>query len=448
MIYGYGSREADWMATAVWILAEFGLFHYFTAKLPKRERKGVWAWAVPILWWCFLTGLQMGQATIPFFYNSLSRIALLTLYIYVTDQASLLEAGYVTLVFYLVKDICKMLLLDVMWPMLHVDVMGDPWLNTGSMALCVAMQLGILRLIKRSVGMEERLRMMEREDLAFLFFPAIPYGLIKYLQMRDFGGRRQQDVAIVAVCVMLCVCDLVILLQAKHWITAQRMRAETEALKVRTQAMEDRYSQEQEKIREINRIYHDMKHHLNYIISLSDNGKIREYIGSLIQDMEPCQVFPSTGNEVIDSVLLRAGSECTCLGIRLIPSIEGKVFGFMEPKDLLVIFGNALDNAREAVGKMEQQEDREIVVRAVGRKRFGVIRVENRFLGQLAFDHIGEAVTTKEGDGHGYGLKNMRSAARKYGGEVSVETREGRFILTVVIPMSDSGGEEEHLLGH
>ena len=120
----------------------------------------------------------------------------------------------------------------------------------------------------------------------------------------------------------------------------------------------------------------------------------------------------------------------------------------MEPKDLLVIFGNALDNAREAVGKMEQQEDREIVVRAVGRKRFGVIRVENRFLGQLAFDHIGEAVTTKEGDGHGYGLKNMRSAARKYGGEVSVETREGRFILTVVIPMSDSGGEEEHLLGH
>ena len=75
-----------------------------------------------------------------------------------------------------------------------------------------------------------------------------------------------------------------------------------------------------------------------------------------------------------------------------------------------------------------------------------MIRVENRFLGQLAFDHIGEAVTTKEGDGHGYGLKNMRSAARKYGGEVSVETREGRFILTVVIPMSDSGGEEVYYL--
>ncbi len=441
MIYGYGSRGADWMATAVWILAEFGLFHYFTTKIPKRERTGARAWAIPILWWCLLTGLQMGQTTIPFFYNFLFRLALLTLYIYVTDQASLLQAGYVTLVFYLVKDICKMLLLDVMWPILRVDVMGDPWLNTGSMALCVGMQLGILRLLKKGLRIDEGWP-MKGEDLAFLFFPAIPYGLIKYLQRRDFGGRRRQDVAVIVVCVMLCVCDLVILLQTKHWITAQRMREEAKALKVRAQAMEERYSQEQEKIREINRIYHDMKHHLTYINSLSDNGKIREYIGSLIQDMEPCQVFPSTGNEVIDSVLLRVGSECTRQGICLIPSIDGKVFRFMEPKDLLVIFGNALDNAREAVEKIEGQEDREIVVRAMGRKKFGVIRVENHFLGQLAFDHTGEAVTTKEGEGHGYGLKNMRSAARKYGGEVSVEARDGRFILTVAIPARDSKGEE------
>lgn len=443
MIYGYGSVAADWAATAVWILAEFSLFHYFVSKIPKRMDEGAGTWAVRFLWWLVLTGLQIGQTTIPFFYNFTFRLILMTLYIKVMNQASFLLAGYATFVFYLVKDICKMMILNVAWPLFGVPLMADPWLNTGSMALCVVMQFGILRQIKRVIRMDEGLCLWWG-DMGALFFPAAPYGLIKYLQMGDFAYQRRQDTTTAVVCLMLCICDLIILLQTERLITAQRIKEEAEALRVRTQALEARYSQEQEKIQEIHKIYHDMRHHLTYISSLSDNGKIREYIQSITEDMEPCQVFPSTGNEVIDSVLIRCNTECARLGIRLIPSINGAVFDFMEPKDLLVIFGNALDNAREAAGRMERQEDKEIVVRAVARKNFAVIRVENHFPGQLAFDRTGAMRTTKgeEEEGHGYGIKNIRSAAGKYGGELSIEAEGGRFVLTVVIPKAEKGNSQ------
>ena len=183
-------------------------------------------------------------------------------------------------------------------------------------------------------------------------------------------------------------------------------------------------------------IYHDMKHHLSYIASLSDSEKIREYITSIAGDVIPCEMFPSTGNEVIDSVLARSGSQCARLGIRLIPSVNGGIFDFMEPKDLLVIFGNGLDNAREAVERIQDEDKWEIVVRADRRRTFGVIRIENHFAGQIVPDGEGMAKSTKkEGRGHGYGLKNIRSAAGKYGGEVTVEGERGRFVLTVVIPL-------------
>ena len=444
MIYGYGSRAADWTVMAVWIMTEFGLFHYFAAKIPKRRQEGAKMWAVPILWWGMLTGLQIGQTTIPFFVNFFARLTLLTFYINITGQVSLFLSGYVTFVFYLVKDICKMLVINVACPLLGVSVMEDPRMNTGAMIVCAAMQLGILNVIRRRIWMDDK-GDLGREDMGVLFFPAASYGLIKYLQMRDFAVLRQQDLTMAAVCMMLCVCDLVILLKTEHWIIAQRVKEEAEALRVRSQALQEQYSQEQEKIRQINGIYHDMRHHLNYIGSLSDNGKIQEYIRSITRDMESCQVFSSTGNQVIDSVLSRCIGQCAPLGIRLIPSVNGGIFGFMEPKDLLVIFGNALDNAREAAGKMERQEDKEIRVRAGARKNFAVIRVENHFPGHVALDRAGEVKTTKAGEGHGYGIKNMRAAARRYGGEVSVEAKDGMFILTVAIPVSGNGEKADDL---
>ncbi len=442
MIYLYGNQAADWAAAAVWILAEFWLFHYFERTMIRRMEGMGALWAARIICWLLLTVLQVNQASIPFFYNYTARLILLIFYTITVNHASFLLASYVTLIFYLVKDICKMALLDVSCQILGVYVMENPWLNAGSMALCAVMQFLILKQVRPMIKMDGQIH-LKKPELAVVFFPAVPYALIKFLQMDSYayGTEPRLELSISVVCLMLSICDLIILLQTEYWIIAQRLREEAEALRVRSQAQQEWYCREQERIQEINKIYHDMKHHLNYINSLSDNGKVHEYIRSIAGEMEPNEVFQPTGNGVIDSVLAKSGAECAKLGIRLIPSVNGKAFGFMEPKDLLVIFGNALDNAQEAVSQVEHDGKREIVVRGDVRKKFGVIRVENHFSGSMEYDRAGAVKTTKkDADRHGYGIKNIQSAVRRYGGTVSIETDNEMFILTAVIPLPRAEG--------
>ena len=440
MIYPYASPAAGYGAAALWILAEFSLFIYFQKKMPRRL-EGARLRLVRCLIWGLLTGLQIRQAVIPLLVNFNLRIFLLILYTMAAGFVSFPLAFYVTITFYLVKDICKMIILNIVCPVWNLPVIENPWLNGGSMAACALMQFLILAALGRHMKTDGLLS-LKKADMAALLFPAIPYALIKYLQTISFRYDNPPEGETAVVCLMLCVCDLIIFLQTEYRLTTQHLREEAEVLRLRSQAQLAWYCQEQKNIEEMNKLYHDMKHHLNYIRSLSDNSKIQEYVGSIVRDMELCEMFSPTGSPVVDSVLARSGAACARLGIRLIPSVSGEIFEFVEPKDLLVILGNALDNALEAVRRLKQEvpdsgDPLEIVVRAGVRQNFAVLRVENPFFGQVAFDQTGAPRTTKSHDsGHGYGFKNIRAAARRYGGEVTVQAEGGLFILTVMMPIT------------
>ena len=50
-----------------------------------------------------------------------------------------------------------------------------------------------------------------------------------------------------------------------------------------------------------------------------------------------------------------------------------------------------------------------------------IIEIANSFTGELAADEqSGLPVTTKEGEGHGFGLSSIRHAARKYLGDIEI----------------------------
>ena len=435
MIFAYGNSKADWLAASVWIWMEFGLFHYFKAKMPKRWESGMKPKAVFFLWWAVLTWVQMEQASMPFFYNYSLRIILLILYSKIVNEASLLLRSYVTLIFFLVKDICKVVLIDIVSPVFQISTSENPWISWGFMLICVLLQFLILSLVRPSIRMEGGLS-LKKSDVAAMFFPAIPYALVKYLQIRSYTNGNSQEIETSIVCLMLCICDLIILVQTEYRITNQIVQEEEKYLRLRFQAQQEWYSQEQEKIGQINAIYHDMKHHFTYISSLNDNQKIQEYISSISREMRHCEIFATTGNEVIDSVLAKAGGECSRFEINLIPSIRGKIFEFIDPKDLLVIFGNALDNAIEAEKQVSLEEGREIIVRGDIRQNFAILRVENHFSGELVFEQDRTIKTTKKDrENHGYGIKNIRSAAKRWGGEVAIDAKDGRFLLTVTIPI-------------
>ena len=87
----------------------------------------------------------------------------------------------------------------------------------------------------------------------------------------------------------------------------------------------------------------------------------------------------------------------------------------MNPVDLYTLFGNALDNAIEAVRKLESKEKRVIDIMLYERQSFLMLQIVNPMCGEVKFED-GLPLTTKAKNGyHGYGLKVLSSSCHRRG---------------------------------
>ena len=88
-----------------------------------------------------------------------------------------------------------------------------------------------------------------------------------------------------------------------------------------------------------------------------------------------------TGNEVLDTILTAKSLSCTKNGISLSCVADGKQLSFMKDEELYSLFGNALDNAIEAVMKIERAEERIIGLNLYTVGNFIALNVYNTFAG-------------------------------------------------------------------
>ena len=120
---------------------------------------------------------------------------------------------------------------------------------------------------------------------------------------------------------------------------------------------------------------------------------------------------------------------------------DGAALSFMPAADLYSLFGNALDNAIEAVSALADRGHRSISLTVRERAGVVVMHVENYYQGALRFRN-GLPETTKHGANgmrdtmnHGYGTRSMRLIAERYGGTLECRAKDGVFHLNVLIPL-------------
>ncbi len=113
--------------------------------------------------------------------------------------------------------------------------------------------------------------------------------------------------------------------------------------------------------------------------------------------------------------------------------IDGSLFNFLTEREIYSLFGNALDNALEAVSKIEDPEKRMITLKSNSRGDLVVLQVENTYAGDMTLSENALPHTTKTGSGHGFGLRSISRLAEKHGGSMSLRTENGVFKLSVIM---------------
>ena len=194
------------------------------------------------------------------------------------------------------------------------------------------------------------------------------------------------------------------------------------------------YQQSQESIDMVNRKYHDLKHQIAVLRAEIDARQKLDSLERMERDIRVYESRNQTGNQVLDAILTSKSFYCLEHGITFTCVADGSALDFLGVVDVSALFGNALDNAIEAVGKLADPEQRLIYLSVARQKGFLRIKVENRCADGLV---VGDELpkTTKEDRGlHGYGLKSIRATAEQYGGSVTLRAEDGWFTLGVLIP--------------
>lgn len=189
---------------------------------------------------------------------------------------------------------------------------------------------------------------------------------------------------------------------------------------------------------DILRLNHDLRNILIGVNGLADdNDALRAYLKSIGTKYFEANREIETGNDAMNSLLNTKLLIAKHTEVSMSVCVDFHEGGFVEPIDIFTIFGNAIDNALEAVAKVTEKEQRFVRVKAKTINDILVFKIENSYNG-IIYQLGDRLLTTKENsEVHGIGFSSMKKALGTYNGEVIAEDQPEKkvFCLKIIIPL-------------
>ena len=232
----------------------------------------------------------------------------------------------------------------------------------------------------------------------------------------------------------LLSCFMVLYLMV-YILDNKRLESELKMTAQLLQISENRYNQSKDNINLINLKCHDLKH------------QIHEYAGkvnisqSTVNDLEKMiEIYDSkvkTGNDCLDLILTEKSLLCQKKNINLTCLADCSKLSFISESDLYSLFGNAIDNAIEAVCKIEDIRKRNISVVVRNIHSFVSINIENYYEGNITLDENNLPISTKsDSNYHGFGTKSIDFIVKKYNGSLEISLDNNIFSLAILFSIS------------
>lgn len=175
---------------------------------------------------------------------------------------------------------------------------------------------------------------------------------------------------------------------------------------------------------------HDLKHQIRKFNSSNIDAGTLKNLENLIEIYDSNM---NTNNKALDIILMEKKLLCQKEEINLKCFVDGSQLSFIIDSDLYSLFGNALDNAIEASRKINDKDKRTINVITKNINGFISITFENFYEGKIDTSNSFLPLTTKDDHSyHGFGLKSIKMIVEKYDGELSINTENEIFTLSIM----------------
>lgn len=248
----------------------------------------------------------------------------------------------------------------------------------------------------------------------------------------DFGLAPRYQLAMRAVHMVLGAS---VLFMEFEMVFRKSALEEVRRLTYLLDAQRRQYEISRQTIESVNIKAHDIRHQIRHLFagSPAEASIDQEFLAEIAREVNVYDAVADTGNDALDVVLTEKGLVCERDGISLSLIADGSALGFMSAADIYSFFGNALDNAIEAV---QAKRDGARAISIDVRSRLGAvcIHVENSCAGEVHFVDGLPQTTKPDHENHGFGVKSMRLIAEKYGGVLTMNAHGDTFELDALIP--------------
>lgn len=184
---------------------------------------------------------------------------------------------------------------------------------------------------------------------------------------------------------------------------------------------------------EIRAMRHDMNSHLITLkgyFDTEDIAKGKHYTSNLINQFQNITPSIDTGNNALDSIISAKRALAESKGIIFNSKIRIQKNLPIDPGDISVIFGNALDNSIEACDRLPENKKKIINVLLQQDSTVILCKISNtapektsNFFESTKMDKVN----------HGFGLNNMQKALEKYPAIVDYKQIGDRFTFSFAI---------------
>jgi sensor histidine kinase regulating citrate/malate metabolism len=202
---------------------------------------------------------------------------------------------------------------------------------------------------------------------------------------------------------------------------------------------------------------HEAANRLHTVVSLVELGRSEQAVEFATAELASAQrltdrVVGSVGEPVLAALLLGKSAEAGERGVELVIGEDSVIEGTIEPRDLVTILGNLIDNAVDAA--VEGAGDRPPRVAVSAGEQDGALVLEVSDSGPGVDPSAVPALfrrgwTTKSSGGpvgHGLGLALVGQAVRRNGGDVRVSAAgpDHGAVFTVRLPLPRRTAEAGH----
>ena len=192
------------------------------------------------------------------------------------------------------------------------------------------------------------------------------------------------------------------------------------------------------KNKEHSKFIHNIHHYFTAIATLAHNQdyeKILNLLNDINMEISKHESVFFTAHRIMNGILAEkytlAKSQNIAIDIYVEPSVKLKN---ISDGDIVIMFGNLLDNAIEAASKVEESK-RFIKVRIYhgNAGKICVVKIENSFSTPVQYNKKGSLVSIKPHGLQGLGIKSVNDTAKKYGGFLKYNEKDNIFEAVLVL---------------